>query len=85
MALLINRITNALNNAHELENLLPEILSSDSPDAYLGNAFVRAAGNGLVDSYKVISREVFKRAEKHHDDIERAITCAITCAIDNNH
>ncbi|KAJ6126283.1 hypothetical protein N7471_010776 [Penicillium samsonianum] len=77
MAPLINRITNALADATALERLLPEILSSDSPDGYLGNAFVRAAAAGYIESYKLTASEVFKHPERNCEKIERAITCAI--------
>ena len=60
MASLERRIPNALADATALQQLLPEILSSRSPDRYLGHAFSQAAASGYTESYKLTACEVFK-------------------------
>ncbi|KAI7973034.1 hypothetical protein EIK77_000837 [Talaromyces pinophilus] len=76
MAPLENRIIDALSDT-ALQELFPEILSSESPNYYLGNALVQAAANGYTQSYKSTVHEVFKDAESHDGHIERAINSAI--------
>lgn len=67
---LIHRITDDLDDASKLEELLPElVLSTD----HLMNAFIRAAAHGHIDSYNVLAPEVFNVAEKHYRDIPQAI------------
>ena len=83
MAPLINRITTTLrnDNAESLEDLLPEISSSESPDYYIGNILIQVSTYGYVEGYKIIVGTVFKRPNRHYDNIERAVSHAI----DGNH
>lgn len=70
-----SRITDALPSAKAPQKLLPQILSSESPD--LQNLFVLSAAHGPAESYKLIADAIFGHAEKHYGTIERAITVAI--------
>lgn len=67
---LVHRITDDLEDASKLEELLPELVSSTD---HLMNAFIRAAAHGYIDSYNLLVPEVFNVAEKHYRDIPQAI------------
>lgn len=67
---LVHQITDALPHVAELEELLPQLVSSTD---HLINAFIRAAALGHIDSYFLLVPEVFNVAEKHYRDIPQAI------------